>query len=663
MSVTHRPLTPDDILLFKAAGDAHLSPDGRRVAYVVSSIDADADETRSAIWIVPLDGGPPVQFTGGARRDTAPRWAPDGRRLAFLSDRDGGAPQLYVMPADGGEARQITSLPGGAGVPVWSPDGERLLFAARVAKEAAPTEAAAAARWPLRPKVVRHAQYKADGQGYTYDAVSHLFVVPAEGGAAVQISDGEGGYLDPAWSPDGERVAAARLSCGVADYNMTDIWLLDADGGNAHLVLDLAGRALAPSWSPDGALLACYGTDEPDPGLGESVSRVWVVGADGTHPRALTAGHDRSVFLPFAPALPMPPIWSTDGQHIYAIFGDSGCHHLRRVSLEAGAVETVVGGDRQLMSADIEPTTGRLVFAASDLLRPPELYTADADGGNERRLTTLNDEVLAGLELPRVERRDFFTPYGHSVEGWVILPMNADGPAPLLVDIHGGPHSYHGALMPVSRWYTYVLASRGWAVLALNPTGSGSYGQAFAHGIRGRWGEYDLAEQMAAVDALVAEGLADPDRLAVAGYSYGGYMTSYVITHTPRFKAAVVGAPVVNLESFFGTSDIGLWFGPWEMGSLPDSTGVFRRLSPVNYLSQVTTPTLVLHGEADDRCPIGQGEELFIGLVAAGRVPTEFVRYPGGSHLFVLGGRPSHRVDYHRRLIDWIERYTLGRDD
>ncbi len=241
--------------------------------------------------------------------------------------------------------------------------------------------------------------------------------------------------------------------------------------------------------------------------------------------------------------------------------------------------------------------------------------------------------------------------------------MDGQRPAPLLVDIHGGPHSYHGTNFPHGSWFRYVLAARGWAVLMLNPTGSGSYGQAFAHGIRGRWGEYDLPEQMAAVDALVAEGLADPDRLAVAGYSYGGYMTAWVITHTDRFRAAVVGAPVVNQESFFGTSDIGLWFAPWELkGQLPADRETFRRLSPIHAVQNVVTPTLVLHGEADDRCPIGQGEELFAGLIAAGRVPTELVRYPGASHLMNLNGRPSHRVDYSRRVVEWVERYTLGNE-
>jgi dipeptidyl aminopeptidase/acylaminoacyl peptidase len=234
------------------------------------------------------------------------------------------------------------------------------------------------------------------------------------------------------------------------------------------------------------------------------------------------------------------------------------------------------------------------------------------------------------------------------------------------LEIHGGPASYAGPAFPLGLLHTYVLAARGWAILQLNPVGSGSYTKAFAYGIRACWGERDLPEQLAAIDALVADGTADGARLAVSGYSYGGYMTSWTITHTDRFKAAVVGAPVVNLESFHGTSDIGPWFGEWEMrGALATHREVYRRLSPINYVDRVTTPTLIVHGEADDRCPIGQGEEFFVGLIAAGRAHAEFVRYPGQSHAFRQSGRPSHRIDVVRRVVDWTERHTStgkGRD-
>jgi dipeptidyl aminopeptidase/acylaminoacyl peptidase len=328
-----------------------------------------------------------------------------------------------------------------------------------------------------------------------------------------------------------------------------------------------------------------------------------------------------------------------------------------RASVPDGAVTTVVGGDRQIQS--ITAAAGRLAFTASDPAVPVDVYVSAAGGSQERRLTNLNDACLADLSLPRVEHRRFSSPHGGELDAWLTHPIDGRGPAPLLVEIHGGPASYAGPVFPLGLWHTYLLAARGWAVLQLNPVGSGSYTTSFAHGIRGCWGERDLAEQLAAVDALVADGTADAARLGVSGYSYGGFMTAWTITHTDRFKAAVVGAPVVNLESFHGTSDIGPWFSDWEMqGTLVSRRETYRRLSPINYVDRVTTPTLIVHGEADDRCPIGQGEELFTGLVVSGRAPAEFVRYPGQSHAFRQSGRPSHRIDVVRRVVDWIERYV-----
>jgi dipeptidyl aminopeptidase/acylaminoacyl peptidase len=654
-----RPVQPDDLAAIRTIEEVQLSPDGRRVAYTLTEVDAAADEYRSAIWVVPADGGAPVQFTRGTGRDRAPRWSPGGTALAFLSDRDGGAPQLYVMPAAGGEARRVTALDRGAGPAVWSPDGARILFAARAFTEAPPSDPLERARWAQRPRVVTRAQYKADGQGYTLDTTSQVFVVEAAGGQARQLTAGGGDSQAPAWSPDGRRIAFSRARGGAADYNLLDLWVMDADGGHARRLTERVGRAMSPAWSPDGTTIACYGTDEQQPGFGESMVRVWTVPAAGGPPHRLTGGYDRAAVLVPRGVTP-GPVWSGDGRALTFIASDCGNAHVVRAAVPEGTVRTVVGGERQIQS--VSAAAGRLAFVATDPQTPADVYVCAWDGSGERRLTHVNDPLLSHLALPRVERRTFPAPHGGTVEGWVVRPPAGRGPAPLLVDIHGGPHSFHGSAFPVAHLERYVLASRGWTVLALNPTGSGSYGKAFAHGIRGRWGEYDLPEQMAALDALVADGIADPARLAVAGYSYGGFMASWTITHTDRFKAAVVGAPVVNLESFRGTSDIGLWFATWEAGDDPASRReAYRRLSPIHYADRAATPTLIIHGEADDRCPIGQGEELFIALLEAGRAPVEFVRYPGESHLFLSTGRPRHRLDVVRRVAEWVERYTLGR--
>lgn len=659
MTNTRRPATHEDLLHIKSVSDVQLSPDGTRVAYVLTSIDAEKDEYRSSIWVVPTDGGEPMQFTRGAKHDTAPRWSPDGRWLAFLSDREDRQPQLYLMLVNGGEPRRLTSLDNGAGPAVWSPDSQSILFAARVLKEAPPKDDEARGRWEQRPKVVTRAQYKADGQGYTFDAVSQLFVMSLEGGEPRQLTDGDSENRAPSWSPDGQQIAWSRRRDGIGDYNISDIWLMNADGSNMCRINQNIGRATSPTWSPDGAMLACYGTERQEPGLGDPLVHVWVVPLHEGTPRALTIEYDRGVVLLPPPAVTPGPVWSDDGRTLTFNVADAGDVQLARAHLETGSIERVVKGDRQITSSSMSESADRIAFVATDLTNPSDVYACDWNGATEGRLTNVNADLLTELQLPRIERLQFSNPNGGTIDGWLAYPLKQDGRAPLLVDIHGGPHSFFGNAFWSGYFYRYVLAAQGWAVLALNPTGSGSYGKAFAHDIRGRWGEHDLREQLAAVDSLIAEGFVDGKRLAVTGYSYGGFMTSWTIGHTDRYKAAVVGAPVTNLESFHGTSDIGLWFGAWEMkGELFGNRETFRRLSPINYVDQVTTPTLILHGEADDRCPIEQGEEFFIGLIAAGKVPTQLVRYPGGSHLFIINGRPSHRVDFSRRVAEWVERYT-----
>jgi dipeptidyl aminopeptidase/acylaminoacyl peptidase len=647
-----------DLLAFKTIPELDISPDGARVAYVVTWIDTEKDEYRSTIHVAPTEGGAPVEFTRGPTRDSAPRWSPDGTQLAFLSDRTGGERQLYVMSVRGGEPRQLTSMSGHAGPATWSPDGTKIAFSARVWVEPRPEDAAARQRWEQRPRHVTKAQYKTDGQGYTFDARAHLFIVDVATGETKPLTNGDFEDRAESWSPDGRQIAFSRTRGGKGDYSWSDIWVADVATGAALRVTEDVGRAISPTWSPDGTTIACYGTDSQDPGLGDPMVRVWTVPSRGGQPRRLTERYDRGATLLPPPAITPGPIWSRDNASVTFIAGDHGNTHLVRAAIADGSTSVVVGGERQIAYASARAGS-RIAFAAGDLAAPSDLYVTAWDGSGERRLTQLNKELLAQLAPAHGERRTFTSPHGGTLEGWLLLPAERRGSSPLLVDIHGGPASFSGNLFSLGYFYRYVLASRGWAVLTLNPTGSGSYGREFAYGIRAKWGEHDLAEQLAAVDQLIAEGIADPDRLAVAGYSYGGFMTSWTIGHTDRFKAAVVGAPVVNQESFFGTSDIGMWFAPWEMGAnITDGRETFRRLSPINYVDRVTTPTLVLHGEADERCPIGQGEELFTGLVAAGKVPTEFVRYPGGSHMFIAQGRPSHRVDFNRRVVDWVTRHA-----
>ena len=652
-------MEPRDLLRFKTVGDVALSPDGEHVAFTVVRIDEEADEYRSSIWVADAGGSArPTELTlGEKKRASAPRWSPDGRTIAFLSDRERDKPQLYVMQARGGDARRLTDLPLGALPASWSPDGTKLLFGARVLAEPPPADPDAKKRWEQRPRHVTKAQYKADGQGYTFDARTHLFIVDLKTGAAKQITDGDCEDRAEAWSPDGARIAWSRTRGGLTEYNWSDIHVMNADGTGARQITNEAGRAISPTWSPDARAIAFYAYDEQSPWIGDPMVRPWVVAVSGGPARPITKDFDHGVALLAPPAITPGPAWSPDGVTVTSVFAVRGQAHVVRARVADGAVETLTRGDRQV--AYLSAVAGkRIAYVSADPRDPAEVFAASWDGADERRITQLNETVASDIVATLPVRREFDTPNG-KIEGWVITPRGATGPAPLLVDIHGGPAGFAGDAFALGYFFKYVLASKGWAVLSLNPTGSGSYGREHAHGIRGRWGEHDLPEQLAAIDALVADGTVDPERLAIAGYSYGGFMTSWTIGHSDRFKAAVVGAPVVDQESFHGTSDIGMWFAPWELcAEYPRDRETLRRFSPLTYVDRVTLPTLIIHGEADERCPIGQGEQLFAALLACGKAKVEFVRYPGGSHLFILSGRPSHRVDVSTRIVDWVSAHT-----
>jgi dipeptidyl aminopeptidase/acylaminoacyl peptidase len=544
MPATKRPVQPEDLYKFVTVGDAQISPDGSRVAYVATTIDAQEDEARSAIWVVPAAGGDPRQFTSGARADSAPRWSPGGDRLAFISTRD-GRPQLYVMAADGGEPRRLTNLSEGAGAAEWSPDGTRLAFTAPVLRDEAPKDPKERERWNQRPRFVDSMKYKRDGAGFTYNRRTHVFVVSAGGGEPRQITSGDYDDRDPTWSPDGRTVvfASARHESRELD-SLSDLYAVDADGGQPRSLVRMDGIG-APSFSPDGSTIAFYATT-PDGRDRSAHSHVWVVSAEGGEPRDLTPDFDRGVALVPPPMTSPRPGWTGDGKRVLFCVPDSGNVNLHWVRVADGTRGHSTRGERQLVSWTLAPGTGRVAFAFTDGQTPSDVAVIEVDGGGERRLTNANAALLEELQYTPPQRRHFDTPHGQ-VQGWVMRSPGDGAPGPLLLDIHGGPHGFFGSNFPLGTLYWLVAACRGWTVLAINPTGSTSYGRDFAHRLVGQWGEHDLPEQMAAVDALVAEGIADPERLAVTGYSYGGYMTSWVVGHTNRFKAAVIGAPLMNI--------------------------------------------------------------------------------------------------------------------
>ncbi|HEX6341055.1 serine hydrolase [Umezawaea sp.] len=647
--MTRRQRT-DDLTSFAVPEQPALSPDGERVAYVLRTVDAEADRTDRALWAVGTRTGSPRRLTGG-RADTAPAWSPDGTRLAFLRAQDGPA-QVWLLPADGGEPERVTSLPLGAGAPVWSPDGTRIAFGAAVDLHAADGEDdGARARRAGAPVVADRLDYQADGAGLLRTLRTHLHVLDVRTGRTERVTDGDWHAGDPAWSPDSTRLAHSASTAADGDLVLrAPVHVVDLADGTSRPVGLLDGYGGPVTWTPDGAALLVVGTVGPPTGHAGLLR----VPLDGSSPVDLAAPLDRNV-MPGGPGYPGAlPRWVDDGRSVLFCARDRGCTHLYSVPLDGGGgpVPVLAGAGRVVSGVSTADGTAAVVLATPDSYG--EVVTVDLATGEESVLTAHGSP--ADVELfPRVER-EFTISDGTTVQGWLIGDTSAGGP--LLLDVHGGPHNAWNGAADEVHLYHQELAARGWTVLLLNPRGSDGYGERFYTAALGGWGEEDAADFLEPLDQLVAEGVADPRRLAVTGYSYGGFMTCYLTSRDDRFAAAVAGGVVSDLTSMAGTADVGHFLAELELGGLPWSDrDRYEAMSPFARVDRVRTPTLVVQGAADVRCPIGQAQQWYAALREQG-VPTGLVLYPEGSHLFILEGRPSHRVDFNRRIVDWVERYA-----
>jgi dipeptidyl aminopeptidase/acylaminoacyl peptidase len=641
-----RPFVPEDQWLLRTVSDPQVSPDGAHVAFVVGTPDKGTDKVPTTIWVAPTDGSAAARRFSGGPEDSAPRWSPDGRWLAFVAAR-GNGPQLFLASLDGGEAVAITELSHGVAQPAWSPDGTRLAFVAKTGEWKKPEDRTAVER--SAPRVVTGLYSHYDGIGWFDERRSHLFVVAREGGKPTQITQGDWNDADPAWSPDGNELAFVSDRSPTRTHTLhRDVWVVSLAGAHrARRLTRGKGTATSPRFSPDGTTIAYIGHENED---GDSAKNTHLLviptNEPKAAPRSLSAALDRTVWgIMGAPGTTHE--WTTDGSAVLFVAADRGTLAVYRSALKGAAPELVIGGDRQVTTFHVGG--GTIAFSSQWPSSPSEIYCADIDGTGERRVSNANPEVRS-LRLAPVRRAHHTSSDGRRVDYFVLYPPGhvKGRAAPTVLEIHGGPHGWHPQVVFLGLYQ--ALASAGCIVVLANPRGSHGYGEEFAAACVGDWGGADYEDLMGVLDDMVEAGTADAEHLYVTGYSYGGFMTSWTVGHTKRFAAACLAAPVTDLSSMWGTTDIPN-FAEHELEALPwERPDVYAKHSPVTYLAEVTTPVQILHWEGDLRCPVGQSEQFFQGLSKLGR-EVVMIRYPGGFHIVRA---PSQMVDYVTRHLSWF---------
>ena len=644
---------PMDVFELEWAEDPRISPDGTRVVYVRRFMDVMSDRRRAQIWVVNADGSAHRPIEAGERDCSTPRWAPDGTRLSYVCQHRGQA-QIFVRWMDSGQSAVITRLAQSPGNVTWSPDGRQLAFTMRVPAEPRPLaqmpRAPEGATWAPPPRVIDQVVYRVDGAGYLEPGFSHVFVVPADGGSPRQLTGGAFQHRGaPAWTPDGRHL--------IISANRNPGWELDPVDSELHEIEVATGamRALtvrqgpdaAPAVSPDGRYIAYLGFD--DTRQSYQVSKLYLLERARGTVRELTATLDRAIG---------EAIWSADSRGVYVSYDDQGQTRIALVPL-AGA-PSVLAGDLGGTSIDrpygggsfTVARTGAIAYTAA---APDRLADVAVIRGRSapRRITALNDDLLGHKRLGAIEEIWFESSHDQRrIHGWVVTPPDFDPGKkyPLVLEIHGGPFASYGPRFSAD---CQLYAAAGYVVLYVNPRGSSSYGEEFGNLIHHAYPGHDYDDLMSGVDAVIARGFVDPARLYVTGGSGGGVLTSWIVGKTDRFRAAVVAKPVINWSSFVLTADFSSYFYRyWFPGPPWEHPEQYHARSPLSLVGNVTTPTMLLTGEDDDRTPIAEAEQFYQALKLR-QIETVLVRIPGASHS--IDARPSQLIAKALHTLAWFD--------